>query len=49
MSQKPQVDAQTIGELALQVETYINETENIAVVKYEKDIIDEDEIRGMLS
>jgi predicted MFS family arabinose efflux permease len=30
-------------------ETYINETENIAVVKYEKDIIDEDEIRGMLS
>ncbi|MBD3789285.1 MAG: MFS transporter [Campylobacterales bacterium] len=31
------------------VESYINETENIAVIKYEKDLIDEDEIRGMLS
>ncbi len=30
-------------------ETYINETENIAVVKYEKDLIDEDEVRGLLS
>ena len=30
------------------VESYVNETENIAVVKYEKDLIDEDEIRGML-
>jgi MFS family permease len=30
------------------VETYINETENIAVVKYEKALIDEDEVRGML-
>ncbi|UPT77707.1 MFS transporter [Sulfurovum sp. XGS-02] len=31
------------------VESYVNETENIAVIKYEKDLIDEDEIRGMLS
>ena len=31
------------------VETYINETENIAVVKFEKDLIDEDEVRGLLS
>jgi len=31
------------------VESYVNETENIAVVKYEKEMIDEDEIRGMLS
>jgi len=31
------------------VEIYINETENIAVVKYEKDLIDEDEVRGLLS
>lgn len=31
------------------VESYINETENIAVVKYEKDLIDEDEVRGLLS
>jgi len=31
------------------VETYVNETENIAVVKYEKDMIDEDEVRGLLS
>ena len=30
------------------VESYVNETENIAVVKYEKEMIDEDEIRGML-
>jgi MFS family permease len=30
------------------VESYVNETENIAVVKYEKDLIDEDEIRGLL-
>jgi predicted MFS family arabinose efflux permease len=29
-------------------ETYINETENISVVKYEKDMIDEDEVRGLL-
>ncbi|MFT7823901.1 MAG: MFS transporter [Sulfurimonas sp.] len=31
------------------VESYINETENIAVVKYEKELIDEDEVRGLLS
>ena len=31
------------------VESYVNESEHIAVVKYEKDMIDEDEIRGMLS
>ncbi|RUM74156.1 MAG: MFS transporter [Sulfurovum sp.] len=31
------------------VEKYVNETENIAVVKYDKDKIDEDEIRGMLA
>jgi len=31
------------------VESYVNETENIAVVKYEKDLIDEDEVRGLLS
>ena len=31
------------------VESYVNETEHIAVVKYDKDMIDEDEIRGMLS
>ncbi len=31
------------------VESYVNETENIAVVKYDKDKIDEDEVRGMLS
>jgi len=31
------------------VESYVNETENIAVVKYEKDMIDEDEVRGLLS
>ncbi|MEA3490726.1 MAG: MFS transporter [Campylobacterota bacterium] len=30
------------------VESYVNETENIAVVKYEKEMIDEDVIRGML-
>ncbi len=30
------------------VESYVNETENIAVVKYEKDMIDEDEVRGLL-
>jgi len=30
------------------VESYVNETENIAVVKYEKDLIDEDEVRGLL-
>jgi MFS family permease len=30
------------------VESYVNETEHIAVVKYEKDLIDEDTIRGML-
>ncbi|RRS31847.1 MAG: MFS transporter [Epsilonproteobacteria bacterium (ex Lamellibrachia satsuma)] len=31
------------------VESYVNETENIAVVKYEKNLIDEDEVRGLLS
>jgi len=31
------------------VESYVNETEKIAVVKYDKDLIDEDEVRGMLS
>lgn len=31
------------------VESYVNETENIAVIKYEKDLIDEDEVRGLLS
>jgi predicted MFS family arabinose efflux permease len=31
------------------VESYINETEHIAIVKYDKDLIDEDEVRGMLS
>ncbi len=31
------------------VESYINETENIAVIKYEKDLIDEDGVRGLLS
>jgi len=31
------------------VEKYVNETENIAVVKYDKDKIDEDKIRGMLA
>jgi len=30
------------------VESYVNETENIAVVKYDKDKIDEDEVRGLL-
>lgn len=30
------------------VESYVNETENIGVIKYEKDLIDEDEIRGLL-
>jgi predicted MFS family arabinose efflux permease len=30
------------------VESYINETEQIAVVKYDKDLIDEDEVRGLL-
>jgi len=30
------------------VESYVNETENIGVVKYEKDLIDEDEIRGLI-
>ncbi len=30
------------------VESYVNETEHIAVIKYEKDLIDEDEVRGML-
>jgi MFS family permease len=29
-------------------ETYINETEHIAVIKYEKDMIDEDTVRGLL-
>jgi hypothetical protein len=31
------------------VESYVNETEQVAVVKFDKDLIDEDEIRGMLS
>jgi len=31
------------------VESYVNETEHIAVVKFDKDLIDEDEVRGMLS
>jgi predicted MFS family arabinose efflux permease len=31
------------------VETYVNEKENIAVVKYKKELIDEDEVRGLLS
>ena len=31
------------------VESYVNETEQVAVVKYDKDKIDEDEVRGMLS
>ena len=31
------------------VESYVNETEHIAIVKYDKDLIDEDEVRGMLS
>jgi MFS family permease len=31
------------------VESYVNETEHIAVVKYDKDMIDEDEVRGLLS
>jgi len=31
------------------VESYVNETEHIAVVKFNKDLIDEDEVRGMLS
>jgi len=30
------------------VESYVNETEQIAVVKFNKDLIDEDEVRGML-
>ncbi len=30
------------------VESYVNETENIGVIKYDKDLIDEDEIRGLL-
>ena len=31
------------------VESYVNETEQIAVIKFNKDLIDEDEVRGMLS
>ena len=31
------------------VESYVNETEQVAVVKFNKDLIDEDEVRGMLS
>jgi len=31
------------------VESYVNETEKIAVVKFNKDLIDEDEVRGLLS
>ncbi len=40
---------QALGEHEAIVETYVNETENIAVVKYDKDMIDEDEVRGLLS
>ena len=40
---------QALSEHEAVVETYVNETENIAVVKYDKDMIDEDEVRGMLS
>ncbi|MFT7879385.1 MAG: MFS transporter [Sulfurimonas sp.] len=43
---REKVDALTQHEAI--VESYINETENIAVVKYEKDLIDEDEVRGLL-
>jgi len=39
----------TLTEHEAIVESYVNETENIAVVKYEKDMIDEDEVRGLLS
>ena len=39
----------TLAEHDAIVETYVNETENIAVVKYDKDMIDEDEVRGLLS
>ncbi len=39
---------QALNEHEAIVETYVNETENIAVVKYDKDMIDEDEVRGML-
>jgi len=31
------------------VESYVNETEQVAVIKFNKDMIDEDEVRGMLS
>jgi len=31
------------------VEFYVNETEQIAIVKFNKDLIDEDEVRGLLS
>jgi hypothetical protein len=31
------------------VESYVNETEQIAVIKFNKDLIDEDEVRGLLS
>ncbi len=40
---------QVLKEYEAIVETYINETENIAVVKYDKDMIDEDEVRGLLN
>ncbi len=40
---------QALNEHEAIVETYVNETENIAVIKYDKDIIDEDEVRGLLS
>jgi len=36
----------SLNTLEAVTETYINESENIAVIKYEKDQIDEDEIRG---
>lgn len=39
----------TLTEHEAIVESYVNETENIAVVKYEKDMINEDEVRGLLS
>ncbi len=32
----------------LSLESDLNETEQIAVVKFNKDLIDEDEVRGML-
>ena len=45
-------DREKVSQLTMHeaiVESYINETEQIAVVKYEKDLIDEDEVRGLLN